>query len=163
LVANGLATELVVLTESTSLWAFVSEHRSHVEHPHRLRTVVQSVFDVRPANRSCAFGTKRYSIAAVIFERVHLFLNDVSLVANATLEEVCIFKRRSVDPVVAELVRYFASDLVNVTPVRLVFREYVGGASWAFEVHANDCLLNEGASTVLCWRHIHVLFDVAVG
>ena len=91
-VTDCLYTELVVLTDTSGLRALVAEHRGHVEHAHRLRSVVKPVLDVSTTNRRRPLGPKRDRISAVVLERIHLFLNDVSCVSNTALEKFRVLK-----------------------------------------------------------------------
>ncbi len=82
--SKGLKAKLVKLAKPSGLWAVVTKHRSQVIELYRLRPGVEVVLDIGPDNSRCAFRPQGDAPAATILEGVHLFLNDVRAVANAS-------------------------------------------------------------------------------
>src|SRR5205807_8730874 len=98
---DRLDRELPVLAVAALLRALVAPHRSDRVQLLRLRLAVQTVLDVRAADRRRTFGTERQRAAAAVRERVRLLLHDVRALAGGADDQLGVLDPRRVDAAVA--------------------------------------------------------------
>src|SRR5687767_3612969 len=73
------------------------EHRNAVVELHGKHLFVQVVFQDRADHWSSHIWPKGEGSSSLVFERVHLFRDDVTSSLKTPLEQLCIFKRWGLD------------------------------------------------------------------
>ena len=132
-VAERLDPELVVLAVPPRLRAFVPEHRAQVVETHRLGEVVHPVLEERPADGSRALRAQRQEVPSPVLEGVRLLLDDVGHLADSPDEQPRVLEHRRVYAPVPEALRYLLRGGVEASPVPLIVRQDVEGASRQLE------------------------------
>src|SRR5204863_4867892 len=99
--ADRLDRELPVLAVAAPLRCRVAVHGRDREELDRLTFAVETVLEVRARNRSRGLGPERERAAALVLERVHLFLDDVRASAGSALEEGGVLEGGRLDPAIA--------------------------------------------------------------
>src|SRR5262249_11742931 len=99
--AERLDVRLMELTVASCLRALVAKHRAEGVEPNGLRLHVKAMLDVRSEHRGRRFGTKGQRIPASVLERVHLFLDDIRLIADAAPEQLRALEERTPDLAIA--------------------------------------------------------------
>ena len=133
--AEALDAELVGLPIAPGLRPLVAEERPDVEEPLRpLRE--QVVLEHRAHDRRGPLRAQRHAAAALVGERVHLFLDDVGRLADAAHEEFGRLEHRRADLAVAEAGREIAAVGFEAVPAGGFGRkDIVGSARRADRVH----------------------------
>jgi hypothetical protein len=131
-----LHVELVKLAITPLLRALVAEHRTAGPHPLR-PLVAEVVFDRRADDARGRFRTQRQPFAVeLVLERVHLLLDDVGVLADATHEQRGGLDDRNADVAVAVLREHAPRGVLEMLPQRGFGGEHI--------VHALDGLQGVG-------------------
>ena len=91
--ADQFNADLVELTKSALLRPFVTEHRAAVEKFER-HVLDKAVRQHRADDTGSILGAQRHLFAAAIGKRVHLFGDDVGVLADRSCENFCELEDR---------------------------------------------------------------------
>src|SRR3989344_2972150 len=97
---QNLKSELVKLPEPPGLRPLVAEHGTRIPELNRLRKIDHPVRGVGPRAGGWGLGQKRERLPALIDERKHLLLHDVSLFAHSANEQLSFLDYRRLNPLV---------------------------------------------------------------
>jgi hypothetical protein len=128
-ISNSLNAELVMLTVSPSLGTLIPENGSHIVEPYWLGEVMHPVFHIGAAHRGSPLGAQCDLVSAFILKGVHLFLNDVGILADAAHKETSILESGGIDASVAIKFADSGCFLLDKAPASLLWGQYVRGTS----------------------------------
>ena len=122
IITNSLTAELIVLPVSPRLRSFVSKNRSDIVQLYRLWQVVHAVLQVGPAHRGSALRSQGYFIPSFVSEGIHLLLDNVSFLSNATGKKLGIFKGGGINTFITVELADINRLLLYIAPVWLFLR-----------------------------------------
>ncbi len=113
---DGLRANLVKLAITALLRPLAPEHRADVVKLLQSRLLIQAVLDVSAHHRRGGFRTQRERTAVAIVERVHLFADDVGLLAHAARKQSRLFENRRADLLIVVDAKNLARNRFHLIP-----------------------------------------------
>ena len=134
-----------MLPVATGLRPLVSKHRRDVVQPHWLRLVGKAMLHIRTTHRRSALRPQRQIIPAQVLEAVHLLLDDVCVITDATAEKTRRLEHGRINALVAERVRRLCRNSADMLPRRLpIWKDISNTADGLYRYifgHAPDSIL----------------------
>jgi hypothetical protein len=119
---------LIKLTIAAFLWALAAEHWTCVVEFHGLRELLHSVLDVGAAHRRSRLWAQTHRRLVAIFERIHLFADDIRVETNRTLKQFRVLEDRHANFAKAERRENGVCGLLDAIPKRGFRREQIADA-----------------------------------
>jgi hypothetical protein len=148
---DGFHIELIKLTKTSGLGAFIAEHRADTVKLHEAWLLIQLVLDVGPADASGGLRAQRELFAPLIFEGVHLLLDDVGGLTDGAREQVGRLEDRRFDLRIAIALKDLARHALDKLPLLDLAGEDIFDPSDCSDLHRYT----------LSWWHVRL--DSGIG